>query len=124
MPADAGGKLELAAEHMRDGRQAVARVLLERALEAHPSAPETAEIRYRLAETWFNEGDWRKAAIVFKDVPAHHPDSDWAAWAILRQGVCFAELGNADGARLFYETVVDKYGRSEAADEARSRLAP
>ena len=122
-PATAEEKLELAVEHMSAGRQGVARALLEKALEEHPGAAETAEIRYRIGETWFNEGDYKKAITAWKGVTDNHDKSEWASWAMLRQGEAFEKLGNADGAKLFWEGVVDKYPRTQAAKEAKQKLA-
>lgn len=122
-PATAEEKLELAVEHMSAGRQAVARVLLEKALEDHPGATETAEIRYRLGEAWFNDGEYKKAITAWKGVTDNHDKSEWASWAMLRQGEAFDKLGNADGAKLFWQGVVDKYPRTQAAKEAKQKLA-
>lgn len=122
VPEDAAGKLELAIFHMREGRQAIARVILERALTEHPRESETSEIQYRLGETWFNQELWREAALAFSEVNKRWPGSDWAPWSVLRQGECFRNMGKPDGAKMFYEHVIDDYKDSDAADEARRRL--
>jgi TolA-binding protein len=122
VPDTASGKLELAASRMEEDKPAVARAILLRALTEHPDAPETDEIRYRLAETHFNQKDYRKAALAFKKVIDDHPKSDWAPWALLRQGECFAGLNQPDNARLFFDGVIQRYPKSEAAKEAKKRL--
>ncbi len=122
VPPTAAGKLALAKEHMEAGRQRVARAILQRALEAHPDAPERDEIAYRLAETYFEEKAYSKAALAFKRVLDDAPRSPWASWAMLRQGDCFQGLGQADNARLFYDGVIQRFPRSDAAKEAEARL--
>jgi TolA-binding protein len=124
VPADAAGKLQLAAQHMEEGRQAVARAILERAIDDHPSDPMLDEIRYRIGETWFNEENWGDAILAFGKVTLHHPDSGWAPWAMLRQGEGFEARGQADGARIYYEGLINNYPRSDAAKDARTRLGP
>ncbi|MCB9694245.1 MAG: tetratricopeptide repeat protein [Alphaproteobacteria bacterium] len=121
-PATARGKLDLAAEHMAAGRQAVARAVLQRAKTEHADAPEISEIEFRIAETYLNEKAYSKAALAFKRVIDDHPGSPWASWSMLRQGECFEGLGQTDNARLFYDGVIQRFPKSEAAKEAKKRL--
>ncbi|MCO4745184.1 MAG: tetratricopeptide repeat protein [Proteobacteria bacterium] len=122
-PEDAQGKLDLAIEHMRDGRHGVARVLLEKALDAHPKDPLLPELRYRVAETWFNQGSWDRALTHFQTVVDSYADTEWAALAMLRQGESFAKKNQAANAELFYEEVIRIYPKSKAAREAKELLA-
>lgn len=123
LPPTAKGKLDRAIEEMREGRQGLARYVLEQILEQHEGSPITAEVRYRIGETWSNEKDWGRAARAYQVVVDKHDKSDWASWAMLRQGEAFEEMGNEDGARLFYEDLRANYPRSEAAKEAKQRLS-
>jgi len=113
--------LDLAAEHMAAGRQGVARALLERTVSEHPGAPELAEVRYRIGETWFNEGQFRKAVGAFQSVVDNHANSDWAAWAMYRQGESFQSQGEPSKARLFWDQLLDKYPKSGAAKEVKTK---
>lgn len=123
VPTTAKELLETARKHMEEGRSAVARALLTRGKKDYADAPELAEISYRLAETHFNDENWGKAALAFKGVIDNHPTSTWAPWAMLRQGECFAGLGQNDNARLFFDGVVQRYPKSDAAKEAKKKLA-
>lgn len=122
LPPTARGKLERAVQEMRDGRQGVARFLLEKAIDEHAGDPVLDEVRYRLGETWANEGKWNKAALAFNEVIDNHPKSQWAAWSMLRQGESFLQMGDKDGAIIFFEETVRLYPRSEAAAEARKQI--
>lgn len=127
-PATADAALELAVEHMKAGRQAVARIVLQKAIEAHPGAPETPELLYRIAETYFNEGPtdaaaYKTAVKSFDDVVQKYPKSEWAPWAMFRQGDAFESLGQRENAKLFWQSVVDRYPKSTAAKEAKVKLA-
>jgi TolA-binding protein len=121
-PSDAAGKLSLASTHMEAGRQALARVILQKAVEEHSGVPEMAEIRYRIGETWFNEKNWSKAIGAFEAVNDHHRKSSWSAWSMLRQGECFAAMGQVDNAKLFYEEVVRQHPKTDAAKQAKATL--
>ena len=122
LPDDAAGKLARAMEHLEGGRTRVARVILEKAVQEHRDDPLMPEIRYRLAQTQFEENQWNGAVTAFQSVIDHHPKSDWSAWSILRQGDCFVGLGQPENAKIFYEEVVRVYPRSDAAKEARKLL--
>jgi len=122
VPDTVEGVLELAAKHMKAGRNAVARALLQKAQKDHPGDPAMDEVRYRLAETWFNEGEWRKAIGEFNAVIEGWPKSKWAPWAMLAQGDAFAKLGQGDNAKLFYSEVIRVYPKSDAAKEAKKQL--
>ena len=123
VPDDAAGKLDLAIEHMRADRQGVARAILRSALEQHPGAEETDEVRYRLAETYFNEEDYRTAISEFNKVVNNHPDSDWKCWSFYRMGESFELLGKPEGAQAFYKGATERECRSsEASRKAKDKL--
>ncbi len=120
-PATPEEALDLAADHMAAGRQGVARALLERVITDHPGAAELAEVRYRIGETWFNEGQFKRAVGAFQAVVDNHSTSDWAAWAMYRQGESFSSLDEPSKARLFWDELISKYPKSGAAKEAKSK---
>lgn len=121
-PDTASGYLDLGIEHMKAGRQGVARAVFEKAMAEFPDDDLVPELRYRVAETWFNESRWQKAAISFQHVLDNHGTSEWASWSMLRQGECFLQLGDQSAARLFYEELGRLYPDSEAAREAKRAL--
>jgi len=123
VPADANGKLELAVQHMAAGRQGVARAILKGAITAHVGSKEMPEIRYRLAETYFNDEKWASAVSEFNKVINNHPSSEWACWSYFRQGEAFELLGKRDGAKAFYAGATEGACRgSDAAAKAKSKL--
>lgn len=122
LPQGVEGYLELGVGHMEGGRQGVARAVFEKAIAGFPGAPRLDEVRYRVGETWMNDGKWQKAAIAFQSVLDNHRDSDWAPWAMYRQGECFRSLGDEGAGRLFFEELIRLYPRSDAAKEAKKAL--
>lgn len=123
VPDDAAGKLELAIEHMKGGRQGVARAILRSAIEEHAGSAQMDEIRYRYAETFFNEEEYRTAISEFNRVVNNHPESDWKCWSFFRMGEAFEILGKADGARAFFKGATERECRnSEAAKKAKDKL--
>jgi len=123
VPDTAAGKLDIAAENMKEGRQGVARVVLQKAIDDHVGAEEMPEIRYRYAETHINEEDWRNAILQFQKVIDNHPDSDWRCWAHLRQGEAMEALQGLQQARAFYAGATQgKCKGSEASKAAKEKL--
>lgn len=123
IPETASGKLELAVQHMEAGRQGVARAVLKAAIEQNVGATEMDEIRYRYAETFFNQEEWRAAITEFNKVINNHPSSPWKCWSYLRQGEAFEKLGKAEGARSFFTGATEGSCKSsDAAKEAKKKL--
>ena len=114
--------IKRAEEALAKDQPAVARALLTRLLKESPSDPLAAKARYRLAESWFNEGQYQRAILAFEEVVSKHPKTEWAPWAMVRQGECFAKLGQQEEARLFWQDVVDRYPKSQAATDAKGLL--
>lgn len=125
-PAPAAGtfeeRLALAEARMKEGQQAAARAILEGLSASDPSHARTAEVLYRTAETWYNEGRWRDAARAFQVVTDKHAKTSWAPWSMLRIGECFDGMGRPGDARTFYQEVVRNFAGSEAAREASRKL--
>jgi tol-pal system protein YbgF len=117
-----GAMMDLAKEHLAGGRPKVAEAVLKRFIELHPKDANLPEARYRLAEAAFNAADYQQAVLRFQDVIDKHKSSNWAPWAMLRQGECFEKQGQKENARLFYEDVVRMWPKSQAAKDARGRL--
>lgn len=116
-------KLALAIGHMKDGRQTVARAILADAIDAHPGADEMAEIRYRHAETYFNEGDYKGAIKEFNKVLNNHPKSDWRCWSMYRMGESFERVKGPSAAKAFYKGATDRGCKgSDAAKLAKDKL--
>jgi len=96
--------------------------VLNRILKEHPKTKKKSEILYRLAEASFNKGEFREAARRFQAVLDESSKSQWASWALLRQGECFEEMDQSDNAKLFYQDVISEYPKSKAAKEAKEKL--
>ena len=114
--------LTLAKEHLADGRPRAARAVLQRFLEDHKDDKQADEATYRLAESYFNDGEYQQAILRFQDVVDSYGGTGWAAWSMVRQGECFKKLGKASEAQLFWEDVLARYPRSKAAEEAKRLL--
>ena len=111
---------KLAEGHIAEQRNGAARAVLERFLNQFPDDAKVPEARYRIGQTWYNDGDYQTAILSFQEVLDRHGSSDWAPWAMLRQGQCFESMGQKDNAQLFYDDVVRLFPRTKAAKEAKA----
>lgn len=119
---DPDAMLALAADHLAGGREEAAEAVLNRFLKQYPDNARVDEAKYRLAEAKFNAKNYPAAVIAFQRVIDEHKDSQWAAWAMLRQGECFEKQGQKENAKLFYEDTLRLYPKSKAAKEAKTKL--
>ncbi len=81
-----------------------------------------AKTQYLIGETYFAEENFQQAAAVYNTVRKKHGRSKLVPDALLRLGMCFEKLNLPEDAKLFYQTVKQKYRRSSAAKTARERL--
>lgn len=89
-----------------------------------PSAPNAAEAAFRSGQLLAGEGRWRDALVAYGWVYERAPRSERAPAAMLGMADAMLELDELkQDARVVLEELVQKYPRSEAAAEARERLA-
>jgi TolA-binding protein len=113
---------ELGKSHLEEGRAPAARAVLARFLQESGDDARVGEARLRLAETWFAEGLYQQAILKLEDVVQADAGSEWAAWAMVRQGECFQEMDRREEAELFWEDVLARHPDTEAANGARKLL--
>ena len=115
--------LTKAKDHLSAGREVAAEVALRKHFSLYPKDKTHLEALYRYAEASFNRKKYQEAATRFQDVLNVNSNSPFAAWSLFRQGECFAQLGDEESARAFYEDVITDYPKSKAAKEAKKRLS-
>ncbi len=113
---------ELGKSHLEEGRAPAARAVLVRFLQEAGGDARVEEARFRLAETWFEEGLYQQAILKMEDVVQADPKSEWAAWAMVRQGECFQQMDRREEAELFWEDVLARHPDTEAANGAKKLL--
>lgn len=115
--------LTKAKDHLSAGREVAAEVALRKHFSLYPKDKTNLEALYRYAEASFNRKKYQEAATRFQDVLNVNSNSPFAAWSLFRQGECFAELGDGESAKAFYEDVITDYPKSKAAKEAKKKLS-
>jgi tol-pal system protein YbgF len=124
--ADPSALFEEVQKEISGGSAASARDLLRafsvRAKNDKQLEKRLAEADFLIGETYFAQGEFQKAAAEYNGVRKNHPKSPKVPDALYRLGMCFEKLSLKDDAKLFYNSVLQKYPKSSVAKDAKSRL--
>lgn len=82
-----------------------------------------ARARFMIGEIHFEKKDHAEAIRNFFKVAYGYGYAEWQAAAHFEAGRCFEVLGKTEQARKSYQEIVDKYPKSDRAQDARARLA-
>jgi tol-pal system protein YbgF len=91
-------------------------------LRNYPDTPLSDNAQYWIGECYYEQRDFNNAILAFYDVTRRYPRSDKVCPAMLKQGLAFAELGDAADARIVLERLIQAHPECEEANEARARL--
>lgn len=80
------------------------------------------EALFMLAESHYKSGKIRDAALRYNDYLESKP-SENLSFSLLRMGDCFKQLGDTETAKIYYQELIQKYGKSEEAKQAKEKLA-
>jgi len=122
-PLDGPGALKAALAHLEAKRYAEARAAAEASLKANPESAEAPELRFLVADAWYQEGAWRPAIMEFNRFREAHKGHEKGADALYRIGDAFSKIDLKPEAGKFFKAVIRKYPKSEAARQAKARLA-
>src|SRR6267154_2568009 len=130
VPADVDLRRAMDLFHHGDFRRA--QTILQRvSFELMPGTPELAELRYYLAECWFQMGDYVQAASEFRKVADEFSTSAYAPLALLRAGDANLRLWHrpeldpsyGETALAIYQELAGRFPDSDAAGRARIHVA-
>jgi TolA-binding protein len=94
----------------------------EKVLAGLKGKKDKQEATYILAESLYKSGEIREAALKYNDYIESKP-KDNMSLALLRMGDCFKQLGDAETAKIYYQELIQKYGGSAEAKQAKDKLA-
>jgi len=115
--------------HRGDFRKA--QTILQRvSYQLAPGAPEMAQVRYYLAESWFQLGDYVQAASDFRKVADEFSLTEYAPIALLRAGDSNLRLWHrpeldpsyGETALAIYQELAGRFPDSDAAARARPHV--
>ena len=122
-PADPKLYLAVADAKAREGDYALSRMIYEDFLRKYPKDALTGDAHFGRGETFYNEDKCREALAEYGKVIQDYAKSHTAPNAYLHSADCFGKLKMNSDARLALEELVKSYPRSDAARQAKARLA-
>lgn len=91
-------------------------------LKDAPQGPKAAEARYHLADSFYQDGKYREAAVEFNKMAAQSPKSILAPAALLRQAYAYKNLDQTANYQSTLKRLVQAYPKSPEAKEAQKYL--
>ena len=91
-------------------------------LKDQPRGPKAAEARYHLADSFYQEGKYKEAAVEFSKTATQHPRSILAPAALLRQGLAYKNLQQTANYQSTLKKLIQVYPKSPEAKEAQKWL--
>jgi tol-pal system protein YbgF len=107
---------------LKGGDPQKARDSFAKFLELFPRHELTANARYWLGETYYNEKKYDQAILEFQEVIKNFPGKEKVPAAMLKQGMAFKELGDLKSARYVFKKVIEDSPQTDEARLAREKL--
>ncbi len=104
------------------GKYADARSLFKEYLKENPSSAQAADAAYWIAESYYREGRYEEAILEFQNFIDNYSRDDRVPLAYLKQGLSLIKIKRPEEAKIFLETLIDKFPDSEEAVIAKQRL--
>ncbi len=106
----------------KNGQYTKAREAFQDFLTAHPTGEYSDNAQFWIGECYFFEINYEKAILEYEKVTKKFPSSNKVPYALLKQGLCFQNLGDKVSARLLLQQVIKDYPNTNQARIARSKL--
>jgi tol-pal system protein YbgF len=107
---------------IRDGKVEKGRAALNDFIADNPKSPLLPNALYWLGESFYHEKRYGQAILTFKEVLRRFPKHHKSPASLLKIGYSYANLGDAQNARFYLETLIQEYPESEPAPMARNKL--
>lgn len=126
-PRDKGGKVvrdyEKAMAVYRDGKYADAEEAFAAIVAAHPNHDYADNALYWQGEAAYDQAHYADALAAFTSVVERYGGGNKAPDALLKIGLCYGRLGDADNARDVLTQLIAAYPRAQASKIAKRKLA-
>ncbi len=106
----------------KNGHYTKAREAFQDFLTSYPTGEYSDNAQFWIGECHFFEKNYEKAILEYEKVTKKFPSSNKVPYALLKQGICFQNLGDKTSARLLLQQVIKDYPNTSQARIARSKL--
>ena len=111
-----------ALELIQQNKPEQARQLLFKLQNKFPGTKLMPNILYWIGETYYDQNQFARAILTFKQVVQKFPKHHKAAHALLKLAYAYDKLNDASNARFYLKILTQDYPESEAAKKAREKL--
>ncbi|MFQ6079766.1 MAG: tol-pal system protein YbgF, partial [Thermodesulfobacteriota bacterium] len=91
-------------------------------LVVYPKGELSDNAQFWIGESFYSEKDYEKAIIAYDDVLKKFPKGDKVPSALLKQALCWLELGDKTFARSLLKRVIREHPRTQQAKIAKEKL--
>ncbi|TMQ63413.1 MAG: tol-pal system protein YbgF [Candidatus Eisenbacteria bacterium] len=119
---DAEAMYQAAYSDVAAGRYNLARESFQTYLRYFSDTEVADNAQYWIGECSYATGDFAGAIPEFQKVVQNYPKADKVPSALLKIGLSYSRLKNADEANKYYRMLIQKYPKSSEAAAARERL--
>ena len=124
-PAEPRSKISLYEEAygaFKDKKYKQSREKFETFLKEYPQDELDDNAQFWVAETYYGERDFEAAILAYEAVLKKYPKSEKAPGALLKQGLCFVEIGDKKTGKTILDKVVELYPESREAQIAKKKI--
>ncbi len=122
-PLAEGKAYEAALNQFKLGNYQSSVAAFQNFLATYPNSPQISSAQYWIGNAYYALRDYKTAIAAQQKLLASWPDSVKAPDALLNIASCQAEMGEARAARETLQTLLKKYPGTQAAEQAKQRLA-
>lgn len=101
---------------------AAAREKFKAFLAVYPEGQLSDNAQFWIGESFYSEKDYEKAIIAYDDVLKKFPKGDKVSSALLKQALCWLELGDKTFAQSLLKRVIREHPRTQQAKIAKEKL--
>lgn len=101
---------------------AAAREKFKAFLAVYPEGQLSDNAQFWIGECFYSEKDYEKAIIAYDDVLKKFPKGDKVSSALLKQALCWLELGDKTFAQSLLKRVIREHPRTQQAKIAKEKL--
>ena len=83
---------------------------------------EPPDAQYAIAETYYTKREFREAILSFQRFIATYPNDRRVPLCYLKQGISLINIGKKEEAKFFFQTLIDKFPKSNEAEIAKDKL--
>jgi len=105
-----------------EGSYGDSRKKFEEFFSLYPNSSKASTAKYLIAESYYREGKFEDALLAYQKFIDAYPKDNRLPLSYLKQGLALIEMGFNKEARLFLQTVIDKYRQSEEAKTAKEKI--